>query len=147
MGSVVTVSEDWHLEMLLNLYIAKCSMNKAFSGCRAVLWFLCTHAEGSWRRCSVRAPRVPATAGQWLCSRKGLVKTKGSPEPSCIPPTNIFTWLLLWWPAVGRTFVQRSAFLFRTICGCRVNFTGIYRVVVCYGLYAPQGAYLWPSLL
>lgn len=44
-------------------------------------------------------------------------------------------------------FVQRIVFLFGTVCGCRVNFTGIYRVVVCYGLSAPWGTYLWPSLL
>lgn len=34
-------------------------------------------------------------------------------------------------------FVQRTVFLFGTISDRRMNFTGTYRVVVCYGLFVP----------
>lgn len=94
LSSVVVVSEDWHFQMLLDLYIAE-----VFHALTQLIQIRAVVPVRSCRRrlekvqceSSTYVPVTPdVTAWQWLCS------LRGSPEPFCMLTANISSWLLLW---------------------------------------------------
>lgn len=98
LSSVVTINEDWHLQMMLNLYIAesvprsKLSVDlEIFCGPCALMQKMAV--EGAVSVLVWLSPNV--TAGSGFALRRVLWRQKGSPEPFCILSTTISSWLLL----------------------------------------------------